>query len=101
MAASPAARKIRKDQGPWLAGHMRRMGNRLFAVHDAQARQHVSQITLRRGGLGRSYRDPRFDLLVTCPDCHGTGIDADDGPCDGCPGTGRLILDRQCGSAAR
>jgi RecJ-like exonuclease len=96
-----AARKIRKRPGPWFAGYMRRMGGRLFAVHDAQARQHGWQITLQRGGLSRSYRDPRFDLLVTCPDCRGTGIGAGDGQCHGCPGTGRLALDRYCGPAAR
>jgi hypothetical protein len=47
----------------WLAGLPRRAGRRLFAVNDAEARWHRWQVTELRGGLARSYHDPRFDLL--------------------------------------
>jgi DnaJ-class molecular chaperone len=79
----------------------RRICDRLFAAHDARARGRGWLITIQRGGAGRSYRDPRFDLLVTCTECHGTGADAHDRPCRRCPGTGRLTLDRHFSSAAR
>jgi hypothetical protein len=101
MATSPAAHKTRKRPGASGKGYVRRMGDRLFAVHDAWARQRGWQITVQTGGLGRSYRDPRFDLLVSCPDCHGAGDDASDQPCSCCLGTGRRVLDRYRGSAAR
>ena len=78
----------------------RRIGDRLFAADDAQARGRGWQVTVRCGGLGRRYRDPRFDLLVTCTECDGAGVDADDRPCRRCPGTGRLALGYS-GSAAR
>ena len=79
----------------------RRICDRLFAADDARARGRGWQVTVQRGGLGRRYRDPRFDLLVTCTECHGAGVDADDRPCRRCPGTGRLVLDRYSSSAAR
>jgi hypothetical protein len=78
-----------------------RIWDRLFAADDARAHRHGWQITAQRGGLGRSYRDPRFDLLVTCTECRGTGVDPDDRPCRVCPGTGRRALDRHFSSAAR
>ena len=78
-----------------------RIWDRLFAADDARARGYGWQITAQRGGLGRSYRDPRFDLLATCTECRGTGVDADDRPCWVCPGTGRRALDRHFSSAAR
>jgi DnaJ-class molecular chaperone len=74
------------------AGH--RIWNRLFAADDARARGRGWQVTARRDGLGRSYRDPRFNLLIRCPECRGTGAGADERPCRRCPGTGRLTLDR-------
>jgi hypothetical protein len=79
------------------AGH--RIWGRLFAADDARARRRGWQVTVQRGGLGRSYRDPRFDLLIRCPECRGTG--PDDRPCRLCPGTGRLALDRPFSSAGR
>ena len=78
-----------------------RIWDRLFAADDARARGYGWQITAQRGGLGRSYRDPRFDLLATCTECRGTGVDADDSPCWVCPGTGRRAFDRHFSSAAR
>jgi DnaJ-class molecular chaperone len=83
---------------PTSAAH--RIWDRLFAADDARARGRGWRVTVQRGGLGRSYRDPRFDLLVRCPECRGTGV-ADDRPCRMCPGTGRLALDRSFVSAGR
>jgi hypothetical protein len=81
------------------AGH--RIWDRLFAADDAQARRRGWQVTAWRGGRGRSYRDPRFDLLIRCPECRGVGAGADDRPCRRCPGTGRLTLDHPVSSVGR
>jgi hypothetical protein len=78
-----------------------RIWDRLFAADDARARERGWQITVQRGGLSRSYRDPRFDLLMACAECRGAGVGAEDRPCRVCPGTGRLALERQFSSAAR
>jgi hypothetical protein len=67
MATSAAARKISRRPGAWFEGQLRRIGDQLFAAQDARARQRGWQITRQQGGLGRVYRDPRFDLLATCP----------------------------------
>lgn len=40
------------------------VGNRIFAAADATARRNGWQITVRWYGLARTYRDPRYDLLV-------------------------------------
>jgi DnaJ-class molecular chaperone len=81
------------------AGH--RIGDWLFADGDARARRRGWQVTTGSSGLGRRYRDPRFDLLIRCPECRGTGAGADDRPCRRCPGTGRLTLDRSFSPARR
>jgi hypothetical protein len=73
----------------WLARSLNLNGQRLHAETDAMARQRGWQITQRNGGLGRRYRDPRFDFLTSCPSCRGTG-DADEAPCEQCGGIGRL-----------
>jgi hypothetical protein len=67
MATSVAARKISRRPGAWFEGQLRRIGDRLFAAQDARARQRGWQITRQQAGLGRAYRDPRFDLLTTRP----------------------------------
>ena len=67
MATSVAARKISRRPGAWFEGQLRRIGDRLFAAQDARARQRGWQITRQQAGLGRVYRDPRFDLLTTRP----------------------------------
>lgn len=72
----------------WLAALAERAGTRLFARDDVFAIQHGWQITRRHGGLGRRYRDPRFDGLRTCPECNGEGL-AWGEPCISCRGTGR------------
>ena len=74
----------------WLAALPRRPGDRLFAMNDAEAYWSSWQI-IRTYGLGRRYREPRFDTLAECPKCHGAGLTADQ-PCPPCLGTGRIIL---------
>ena len=73
----------------WLAAIPRRVGGRLFAMNDAEAYWRSWLITRTRGGLGRRYRDPRFDALTECPKCRGAGATADR-PCPPCLGTGRV-----------
>ncbi len=72
----------------WLTRLIEAVGSGLFAAHDQQAAQYGWQITHRQGGLGRSYRDARFDTLIVCPRCDGSGTGGRD-PCGGCGGTGR------------
>ncbi len=75
----------------WLVALPRRLGDRLFAMNDAEAYWRDWQITRTHGGLGRRYRDPRFGTLAECPKCHGPGVTADL-PCPPCLGTGRIIF---------
>jgi hypothetical protein len=82
----------------WLANGLRAAGERLHAAPDGHARANGWQVTVRQGGLGRGYRDPRFDMLVSCSDCHGRGAGGQGEPCRRCSGTGRLSLDRHSGS---
>jgi len=84
-----------------IANGLRAAGERLYAMPDRQARAHGWQITVRQGGLGRGYRDPRFDMLVSCPECHGAGADDQDRSCRPCSGTGRLTLGRRSDSGTR
>jgi hypothetical protein len=71
-----------------------RVALRIFAAPDADARQHGWQITITNDGLGRIYRDPRFDRLRTCPACKGHGRYPRDTICSTCDGTGRIVLDQ-------
>ena len=73
----------------WLAALPRRLGDRLFAMNDAEAYWRTWQIIRTHGGLGRRFRSPRFDTLAECPKCRGTGLTADQ-PCPPCQGTGRI-----------
>jgi len=65
----------------WLAAVPRRLGDRLFAMNDTEAYWCDWEILETRCGLGRRYRDPRFDTLAECQDtlaecqeCRGAGI---------------------------
>jgi hypothetical protein len=49
------------------------------------------QMTRAHGGLGRRYRDPRFDTLAECTQCRGAGFRADV-RCLPCLGTGRVTI---------
>jgi hypothetical protein len=75
-----------------LARLIRTVGDRLFRDADTRASEYGWQTTVRRGGLARTYRDPRFDRFRRCPVCRGTGISRADQPCDNCAGTGRITV---------
>ena len=75
-----------------LALLIRAAGDRLFQAEDARARQYGWQITARRGGLARTYRDPRFDRFRSCPACRGSGTGPAEKPCGRCAGTGRITV---------
>jgi hypothetical protein len=47
----------------WLVSLPHRAGARLFAMNDTEAGWRGWEVTELHGGLGRSYRDSRFDLL--------------------------------------
>lgn len=75
-----------------LARLIRTVGDLLFRDADTRASQYGWQITARRGGLARTYRDPRFDRFRRCPVCRGTGIRAAEQACQHCAGTGRITV---------
>ena len=75
----------------WLAYLLRRWGDRWFAMNDTEAYWRGWQITKTHGGLGRRYRDLRFDTLTACAQCAGAGEWAD-APCAPCLGTGRITI---------
>ena len=77
--------------GDWLATVTRRVGYRLFAMNDDEACWRGWQIIQLYGGLGRRYRDPRFDTLAECARCRGAGVNGD-APCVRCLGTGRVTV---------
>jgi hypothetical protein len=76
----------------WLRARLARCGERAFAATDATAREHNWQIVVTSAGLGRRYRDPRFDSLAACGHCAGRGAVTPGDPCDACDGTGRITL---------
>jgi hypothetical protein len=57
----------------WLAYLLRRWGDRWFAANDTEAYWRGWQITKTHAGLGRRYRDIRFDTLAPCAQCAGAG----------------------------
>jgi len=75
-----------------LALLIRAAGNRLFEAEDKRAGQYGWQITVRCGGLARTYRDPRFDRFRSCLACRGTGAGPAEKPCDRCGATGRITV---------
>lgn len=75
----------------WLVARMRSAGARIFMADDARAAMHGWQTTQGKLGLSRTYRDPRFDSLAPCNQCHGSGK-AEDQSCTRCSGTGRITL---------
>jgi hypothetical protein len=81
--------KARSPTIRWLARLIEAAGDGLFAAPDRVAAQHGWRVTKIHGGLGRCYRDPRFDTLRACPRCHGSGESGDE-PCVPCGGSGRV-----------
>ena len=75
----------------WVAYLLRRWGDRWFAMNDTEAYWRGWQITKTAGGLGRRYRDLRFDTLATCTRCVGAGVWGDE-TCGPCLGTGRITV---------
>jgi hypothetical protein len=64
----------------------------LFAAFDTAARQHGWKVRSTHCGFARKYRDPRFDTLASCHDCHGRGSTALGNQCPRCGGTGRITV---------
>jgi hypothetical protein len=58
----------------WLIGLPRRAGRRLFAMNDAEAGWRGWQVTETFGGLGRRYRDARWDALAADPTLRREGL---------------------------
>jgi hypothetical protein len=75
----------------WLGYLLRRLGDRWFGMNDNEAYWRGWQITRTHGGLGRRYRDIRYDTIAACAQCAGAGVHAD-APCGPCLGTGRITL---------
>lgn len=75
-----------------IAELIRAIGERLFREDDARAASCGWQAKVGHRGLSRTYRDPRFDSLMACPSCRGSGQHAFDQDCARCSGTGRIRL---------
>jgi len=75
----------------WVSYLLQRWGDRWFTMNDTEAYWRGWQITKTRAGLGRRYRDLRYDALGACAQCAGAGVRAD-APCGACLGTGRIDL---------
>jgi hypothetical protein len=92
-------RNIVRRRGPFgpladrVEHRMHLVGDRLFRVDAATAREHGWQIEVHRAGLARQYRDSRFDALVACLGCRGAGRDGEQ-TCPVCVGTGRIVLEQ-------
>ena len=70
-----------------------RLADRLHAAEEARAQQRGWQITRTSGGMGREYRDPRWDLIAACDDCGGKGVHGTH-CCATCQGQGTVRLDQ-------
>jgi hypothetical protein len=79
----------------WLARLTETAGDRLFAAPDQVAVHHGWQITARRGGLGRCYRDARFDAPHPYARPNGSG-ETDGEPCPTSASTGRVSRPASC-----
>lgn len=79
----------------------RQLIDRLFVAEDAVARARGWEISRSPNGLGRVYRDPRWDLILECKVCRG-GADSGGESCPLCAGRGtvrRSQADISCGGA--
>ena len=75
----------------WMGHCLTRVGNLLFAGKDQEASWHAWTVERRGAGLGRAYRDPRFDTLTSCPRCHRVSTVADGTGCNQCSAAERLV----------
>jgi hypothetical protein len=81
------------DEPPanWMGHCLTRVGNLLFAGKDQEAGWHAWSVERRGAGLGRAYRDPRFDTLASCPRGHRVSTVADGTACQQCSAAERLV----------
>ncbi len=87
---------LNDDEGPTRPGPRQwivKLADRLHAAEDARAQQRGWQITRISRGLGREYRDPRWDLITACEVCGGEGTHGVH-CCAPCQGRGTVRLDR-------
>jgi hypothetical protein len=77
-----------------IAGIVRSIGDLVFMANDEEACWRGWTIEPWHAGLGRRYRDPKFDTLARCPHCPGLGVTAVGSLCVKCSGTGRITLDQ-------
>ena len=75
----------------WIARCIRQLGDLVFAREDQEATWHAWDVERRDAGLGRRYRDRRFQALVPCPRCHRVSTVADGADCPQCSAADRLI----------
>jgi hypothetical protein len=87
---------LNKDEGPTRPGPCQwitTLADRLHAAEDTRARRRGWQITRTSRGMGREYRDPRWDLIAACEVCGGEGINGVH-QCITCQGRGTVRLDQ-------
>jgi len=87
---------LNNKEGPTRPGPRQwiiQLADRLHAAEDARARQRGWQINCTSHGMGREYRDPRWDLISTCEVCGGEGIHGVR-HCPICQGRGTVRLDQ-------
>jgi hypothetical protein len=77
--------------GNWMSVCLALTGDLVFASKDAEASWHAWDMERRAAGLGRAYRDRRFDTLIPCPRCHNISTVANGSVCKQCSAAGRLI----------
>lgn len=90
---------LRKTYRDLVFRALNAIGIKIFQTDDRRARERGWQVVTRQGGLGRTYRDPRFNCLIPCPACNGRGHMSDGSACSACQRTGRTVLGR--GGTAR
>ena len=74
-----------------LTNVSRQLGDRLFAMNDAEASWRGWYVRKERAGLSRTYRHPMFDRLAVCLTCRGTGTDTGMA-CIWCDASGRVMM---------
>lgn len=84
---------VRKTPLDLLLRLVRAFGSKIFQKDDQFAADQGWQIVSRHGGLSRTYRDPRFNSLASCPVCDGLGNVPDSSICTRCGRSGRITLD--------
>jgi hypothetical protein len=75
----------------WTARCVQQLGDVVFATEDQEAAWHAWNVEPRYAGLGRLYRDQRFDALVACPRCHRVSTVTGRTVCQQCSTAERLV----------